>query len=92
LRFNDKWKEISGETSFVICSRLFISKIILLDSIIKNSGYITKIDLEKIFFILIKKLNSGILILIDYFKYKSNKYINFIYLYTKIGFKYIKKI
>jgi hypothetical protein len=64
----------------------------LSDSIIKNSGYITKTDLKKIFFILIKKLNSGILILIDYFKYRSNKYINFIYLYIKIDFKYIKKI
>jgi hypothetical protein len=51
-----------------------------------------KIDLEKIFFILTKKFNSGILISINYFKYKSNKYINLVYLYIEINFKYIKKI
>jgi hypothetical protein len=44
------------------------------------------------FLILIKKFNSGILTLIDYFKYKLNKHINLIYLYIKIGFKYIKEI
>jgi hypothetical protein len=92
LCFDNKWEKISGETNFVICNRLFISKIILLDFIIKNLNYIIKTNLEKIFFILIKKFNSKILILIDYFKYKLNKYINFIYLYIEINFKYIKKI
>jgi hypothetical protein len=78
--------------NFVICSRLFISEIILLNFIIKNSDYIIKTNLKKIFLILIKKFNSRILILIDYFKYKSNKYTNLIYLYIKIDFKYIKEI
>jgi hypothetical protein len=92
LRFDNKWKKISSKINFIICNRLFISEIILLNFIAKNSGYIIKTDLEKIFFILIKKFNSGILALINYFKYRLNKYISFIYLYIKIGFKYIKEI
>jgi hypothetical protein len=71
---------------------LLISETILLDFIIKNLDYITKTNLEKIFFILIKKFNLEILVLIDYFKYRSSKYINFIYLYIEINFKYIKEI
>jgi hypothetical protein len=64
----------------------FISEIMLLDLSTKNLNYIIKINLEKIFLILIKKFEFEILIFLNYFKYRLTKYINYIYLYVKISF------
>jgi len=74
--------------------RNFLTINIIFDSISCYIDYINRFTEQlKIFYLAFsKKPAGGKLQKINYFKYKSVKYINFIYLYIEIRFGYAKQV